>query len=98
MKTFDVGRIRAAAETRPIVSFDVFDTLLLRTTADPLTAFHLVEKLYGFHGFTELRQSAELEARARAQKHGREDTTLDEIYDVMAERGGAAYREAKPVE
>ncbi len=98
MKTFDVARIRAAAETRSVVSFDVFDTLLLRTAADPLTAFHLVEKLYGFHGFTELRQSAELEARARAQKLGREDTTLDEIYDVMAERGGAAYREAKPVE
>ena len=98
MKTFDLDRIRKAAENKEIVSFDVFDTLLLRTAADPLTVFHLVEKLYGFHGFTELRQSAELEARARARQHDREDATLDEIYDVMAERGGAAYREARPVE
>lgn len=98
MKTFDLARIRTAAGTSRIVSFDVFDTLLLRTAADPLTAFHLVEELYGFHGFTELRQSAELEARGRAQQLGREDATLDEIYDVMAERGGAAYRQAKPIE
>jgi len=98
MKTFDTDNLRRLAAAKPVVSFDVFDTLLVRISSDPLAAFYLVEKVHGFRGFVNLRKSAETEARRLAREQDREDATLDEIYSVLVEMGGVAYAEAQAVE
>lgn len=71
------------------VSFDIFDTVLLRPTAVPSHLFWLLEKevqvLLGdpLFAFQQTRLQAEEEARIRARPV--EDITLDQIYDAFAD-------------
>lgn len=95
MMVFDIEQARRQASDRSVISFDVFDTLLVRISSDPNAVFHLVENRYGFRGFTDLRMACETEARQSASAAGREDTNLDEIYQLLLARGGAAYLEAR---
>lgn len=62
-----------------IISFDVFDTLLLRKLCVPKDVFLLVERHWG-KGFAAERVDAESRARKRSEK---EDVTLEEIYQEM---------------
>lgn len=68
------------------VSFDVFDTLVLRPflTAHGARAFLslLVQRQLGFEDFARLRTQAEMTARARA----RADVDLARVYDTLAEQ------------
>lgn len=72
------------------VSFDVFDTLLVRPFLDPAQLFELMEpeaaKWSGDQTFRSCRQAAEREARDRAAEAGKEEVTLGEIYQVLAEQ------------
>lgn len=65
-----------------IVSFDIFDTLLLRDVLFPNDIFHIlgtyVEQNKGIAGFQYIRQNEEQNIR---QESIHEDITLDEIYD-----------------
>jgi HAD superfamily hydrolase (TIGR01549 family) len=77
---FEQAFLREALES-DVVSFDVFDTALLRTLADPRDVFDAVERGAIADGFAAARQDAEAIARARhCSEPGREDVTLDEIY------------------
>lgn len=73
-----------------LVSFDVFDTLVLRPflTAAGARAFlgHVARQLHGIEGFVEARELAEQRARARLQH----DPTLRSIYEQMARMPGHA--------
>lgn len=71
-----------------VISFDVFDTLLLRPLSDPDDLFRLMqtdfERLSGrTHSFRQLRKDAERHARAAMQQ--REDITLADIYRALAQ-------------
>lgn len=77
-----------------VVSFDVFDTLLVRPVVKPTDLFFIVEERVREDEnlpnipFMDIRPWAEKEARAwigKASPHY-EDITLDEIYDVIADR------------
>lgn len=59
------------------ISFDIFDTLVFRTSGEPRSVFALLEKQLGIKDFAARRISAE--KRAREKKQGRE-VTLREIY------------------
>lgn len=74
----------------PIVSFDVFDTLITRNLLTPRDVFYytalISSKKYGIplypHRFLPTRQAAELSAR---KDSGLEDISLDEVYTRLGE-------------
>lgn len=68
-------------EKAKIVSFDIFDTLLLRPYAKPVDLFLHLEKLYGKKGFMKARIKAENEAR---QISSNEEIKFDEIYEKIS--------------
>lgn len=69
-----------------VVSFDVFDTLILRTVERPADLFHIVGEKLGYLDFARLREAAEGKARQlKYQKEESWEVTLDEIWDVIEE-------------
>ena len=75
-----------------VVSFDIFDTLLVRPFYMPTDLFELLDaRVTEFMGtidrmdFRKHRMEAEHIARRRFTGSGREDVTLDEIYQVLGE-------------
>lgn len=63
-----------------VVSFDIFDTLLVRPYIRPTDLFLHIEKIYKKPFFHNARITAEYNARIKSLK---EDITLDEIYMQM---------------
>ena len=87
--------IRAAIKDSRIkaVSFDAFDTLLLRPFWEPRDLFYFLDReaarLLGSDDvvcFSRYRQEAEREARVHAAARGSEDVTLEEIYRVIEQK------------
>ena len=81
------------SEQKQVVSFDIFDTLILRPFWTPADMFRLMNdefnKVCGIcsdANFFDIRVTAEQNCRARihADCFGFEDITLDEIYDQIA--------------
>jgi predicted HAD superfamily hydrolase len=78
------SQIRAAK----VVTFDVFDTSLLRSVAQPvdalaLASYRAAQRLasgIGMQALLEARLNAEIQARRLARAEGREEVTLDGIY------------------
>ncbi|MGN0564294.1 MAG: HAD family hydrolase [Candidatus Heritagella sp.] len=67
-----------------VISFDVFDTLLLRPFDDPKTLFYLVGEKLRCPSFFRYRVLAETEAReAKRQQTGSGEVTLIEIYQRL---------------
>lgn len=70
-----------------IVSFDIFDTLLIRPFATPHMVLSylegIIEKEFGIPRYKELRIKAE--SIARLQKKNRGDVKITEIYSVFSE-------------
>lgn len=70
----------AAVDSYQVVSFDIFDTLLIRTLTKPHDLFDLMEKRLGLNGLSSARIEAEKKARGFT---AREEVTLDEIYEQL---------------
>ena len=66
-----------------IVSFDIFDTLLLRPYVEPVDLFKHLEKLYAVENFSKVRIEAEKTARKKYSHNI--DITLNQIYECMPE-------------
>lgn len=60
-----------------VVSFDIFDTLLVRRIQKPIDVFRLIEACTGAKGFADARVLAERRARREVDA---EDVTLEQIY------------------
>ena len=72
-----------------VISFDVFDTLLLRPFADPKDLFLVLGEKLRFFGFRALRIAAEKKARLRKKyTRGTTEVTLLDIYEVLEEETG----------
>ena len=72
-----------------VVSFDIFDTLILRPFADPKDLFMIIGDNLGFPNFFKVRIEAEKLARERAAIYkGNREVTIGDIYDVVQERIG----------
>lgn len=63
-----------------VISFDIFDTLLLRPFLKPTDLFWKMERDEGVKGFAKDRIDGERRARVKAGEEGRIEVTLDEIY------------------
>lgn len=71
------------------VSFDVFDTLLLRPFYYPTDMFRMLDKYFieisknNSIAFSKMRTESEIATRVNKQNSKDEDVTLDEIYETM---------------
>lgn len=72
-----------ALEKAEIVSFDIFDTLLVRKVTHPKDLFKLIESELNAEGFYHVRIFAELRARAQLKK---EDVSIKDIYRFIPYR------------
>lgn len=82
-----------------VVTFDVFDTLLLRTLARPEDAFYLLGARLGYPDLRRLRVQAEEEARRRKEAAtGSREVTLEEIWAVLAPETGLSPEEGMAAE
>ncbi|HGE6052906.1 TPA: hypothetical protein ACGG7T_003579, partial [Vibrio cholerae] len=77
MKKSEYESLKQAIESVHTVSFDIFDTAILRNVIEPTDIFTIVEKFKGIKGFANKRIRAELKARKNSNE---EDITIDEIY------------------
>lgn len=83
-----VYKIRNIIDSKKIISFDVFDTLIQRTVKEPTDIFDLVEEQYNNININVINgyKGKRIEAEKRARLVGRnEEVTLKEIYDEMYE-------------
>ncbi len=69
-------------EEKRIVSFDVFDTLVIRPFVKADDLFVYLEKEYALGGFCDARKRAEADAREKLRK----EVNIGEIYDHIDER------------
>ncbi|MDB8542325.1 hypothetical protein PNU79_09980 [Turicibacter sanguinis] len=60
-----------------VVSFDIFDTAILRYVSMPQDIFRLIENSYKLEGFTELRKQIEKELRLENSKS---EISIEQIY------------------
>ncbi|MDR1148284.1 MAG: HAD-IA family hydrolase [Spirochaetaceae bacterium] len=72
------NRIINAINKHDLISFDIFDTLLVRPYNNPGDLFVHLEKIHQMNGFAAARCNAEWQARKKTK---REEITYDEIYD-----------------
>lgn len=72
-----------------VVSFDIFDTLLLRPFAQPKDIFHIIGQRLNVPEFYQLRVDAEQSARKiNKVKNGTSETTLEDIYTIIESKTG----------
>jgi FMN phosphatase YigB (HAD superfamily) len=76
--------LRPLIEQAKIVSFDVFDTLLVRPFINPTDVFLLMERRTGVTGFHDARIEAEQTARNKLYGEiGSAEVTLEQIYETL---------------
>ncbi len=84
MNKGDLLILRKLIQESQVISFDVFDTLLLRKVNTPETVFDIVGKQFGIVGFRKLRMDAQNEASQRIySSFGYPHANLDDIYCVL---------------
>ena len=72
-----------------LISFDIFDTLVLRPFSKPTDLFLVLENRLGILNFSNIRIEAEQSARAEAvQKNGNHEVTIYDIYKYVNRRTG----------
>ena len=77
-----------------VISFDAFDTLLLRPVEDPRDLFYFVGQKLSCPDFRTLRIRAEEEARQKnLSVGGCGEVTLEEIWEILAARTGLDAQE-----
>lgn len=77
----DIEFIKSQIDEYDIISFDIFDTLLLRPYAHPTDLFEHLGRLNHIDGYKETRIQAEKDARNK--HYEKEDITIDDIYEEM---------------
>lgn len=80
-KINDEKSILKMLKENDIISFDIFDTLLIRPYVKPTDMFFHMEELYNCPEFATAR--IEAEQRARNKYSHKEDITLDDIYEEI---------------
>ena len=72
-----------------IVSFDIFDTLVLRPFARPVDLFIILGKKFSIMNFQSIREQAERDARAEKRAiSGTNEVTIYDIYEKVSKKTG----------
>lgn len=70
-----------------VISFDMFDTLILRPVDTPADLFYFVGERLNIPNFRDIRKKAERTARERhIAESGNGEVTLAQIYDILKEQ------------
>lgn len=77
------GALKEAIGKADVVSFDIFDTLIVRLYSNPTDLFRHLEETNCVDGFYNARISGEQSARRKSALKGISEVTLDQIYDEM---------------
>ncbi len=96
----EINEIKKYINEVDIVSFDIFDTLLLRNVIKPTDIFKIVERAYFNRtntriNFYNIRIKAEEDARSRTKD---EDILLNDIYIYIESKLGSIANELKELE
>ena len=84
-----VGEYIEKASEYDIVSFDIFDTLILRPFTEPTDLFYFVGNDLGFMDFKNVRMQAEYEARMQCYKNKKHmEIDLKDIWEKFQEMTG----------
>lgn len=78
-----VKKIQKKIKHYKIISFDIFDTLLVRPYAEPNDLFAHLGLLNNIENFKNIRWNAFLESRKKYCINGVDEVTLDEIYEFV---------------
>lgn len=81
--------LRAAIDAHEVISFDIFDTLIMRRVPEPEDVFALLERERGIIGFAQARLRVE-----HALYHGGRQPRLREIYTALSSVLGWSAEEA----
>ncbi|MBR4776283.1 MAG: hypothetical protein IK007_01575 [Lachnospiraceae bacterium] len=80
----DVDVVVSALSVYDIVSFDIFDTLILRPVSAPTDVFHMLGEQFGIMDFNNIRAWAESDARVKHyDKYGNTEVNLSEIWENL---------------
>lgn len=72
-----------------VVSFDVFDTLILRPFSDPKDLFYIVGERLDYPNFRTIRASAEKKARQKYfEQNGSYEIDIQDIYEMLSVTAG----------
>lgn len=72
-----------------VVSFDVFDTLILRSISEPKSVFTLIGERLDYLSFQRIRIRAQSEAREKCiRTRGTNEMSLEDIYEVIFRKTG----------
>ncbi len=83
-KRMSEGELVAIMSEYDVISFDIFDTVILRNVLEPKDVFEIMASEMGFSDFCRLRVEAESAARKlKDKKCDIREVTLEEIYDVL---------------
>lgn len=104
MKNNDIKKIKQRIDSFDVVSFDIFDTLVLRNVFEPVDIFKAVEVRYksenngtrladGFY-----KERVEAEHRARIKKSNQEDIVFDDIYEELSKKYPTVFNQLKALE
>lgn len=93
MKSF-IEYCKVLIDRAEIVSFDMFETLVVRRYVSPLDVFYYIEKKHKVSGFAKNRIESEKQLRSDSYKKGIEEVTLDQIYRSMDSK----YLDVKDIE
>lgn len=80
--TVDYDKLIEELNSHEVVSFDIFDTLLIRKVLYPNDVFRNIERITRVKGFAQNRIEAEREANRRYKT-----PNIDQIYDIIIELG-----------
>lgn len=78
-----------------VISFDIFDTAILRPYIKPIDVFYHIERILGLRGFAKKRVKAESRARKLTRN---EDIEYDDIYRLMGDKFKEAFEYEKEFE
>lgn len=89
LNRLDPEKMAGMLEKFDIISFDVFDTLLLRKLSEPTDLFYLLQKEFSYLSLKKLRQEAEWKSREeRYKEFGDYEVTLSEIWEELSKKAG----------
>lgn len=83
-ETLDYKNLSEQLLQYDIISFDIFDTLLLRKVSTPKTIFDIVGLFINYQFYREIRTEAERSLRSKTDK----EITVDQIYVYLEKRYG----------
>ncbi len=82
-----------------VISFDIFDTLILRPFDEPTALFFLLGERLGFMDFRRLRVEAEQEARQEKHRQaGSFEVSLADIWNRLEEKTGLSAKQGMELE